>query len=316
MAEEEKTDAPPAECGGDAPAEPDAAPADAAPAEEAADAAPTEDAAPVEQAATGEEAQEEEWALKEEATRIFNLADNSNDGVLNVDELTSMTGVGAMAERMLGSSDADLSGSISLDEWLAYIKKKGDRAEMALQLYENVLAKQAAEAWAPVKAEATRIFNLADHSKDGSLNLDELTALTGFEVMAERMLGSSGADLSGSVSLDEWLAYIKLKGGKGTKALQLYENMLTRAEEVAWEATQKAEVVEPKVETEETHAFVSSRSARGVLKRAVLLGYVTLAADSVGVSEDGEALYGGDMSDGIATMRRNYNSAPEIFKCC
>ena len=187
MAEEEKTDAPPAECGGDAPAEPDAAPADAAPAEEAADAAPTEDAAPVEQAATGEEAQEEEWALKEEATRIFNLADNSNDGVLNVDELTSMTGVGAMAERMLGSSDADLSGSISLDEWLAYIKKKGDRAEMALQLYENVLAKQAAEAWEPAKAAAARLFNLADHGTDGLLASCEALATTPLSKLGRRL---------------------------------------------------------------------------------------------------------------------------------
>ena len=112
MAEEEAV----ADCGADAPAEPDAPPADAPPA----------DAAPADDAATGEE---EEWSLKAEATRIFNLVDHDSDGSLNLNELTSMTGIGRMAERMLGSSDSDFSGCVSLDEWLAYIKLKGTQPQ-------------------------------------------------------------------------------------------------------------------------------------------------------------------------------------------
>ena len=169
--------------------------------------------------------------LREEATRIFNLGDLDNDGILDIDELTAMAGFRPMAERLLGSADTDLSGGVSLGEWVAYIKAKGDKAQVTLQLYENCLTKAYDWAAAPpdrVEEEAVRVFKLADVNQDGVLNIDELTAMSGFRQMAERLLGSADVDLSGEVDLDEWCKCIKSKGEKAKATLQLYENCLTK----------------------------------------------------------------------------------------
>jgi len=192
----------------------------------------------------------EPWVppLLEEASRIFQAADRDHDGRLNIDELIGLTGFEAMAKRLLGKWDSDLTGDITLDEWTEYIKSKGEEGgPKTLQLYENALKARKGEAcdapemhhliprveggielwWPPLSEEATRVFVLCDADKDGMLDVAELTALTGFKAMAERIVGKSDVDLSGNITLDEWLDYIKSKGEDGgKKAVQLYDNAL------------------------------------------------------------------------------------------
>ena len=50
-------------------------------------------------------------------------------------------------------------------------------------------------------------------------------------MMAEKMMIEIDTDLSGTVSLNEWIKYIVAKGPeKGRKVLQLYENSLVKME--------------------------------------------------------------------------------------
>ena len=85
---------------------------------------------------------ENERALKLEAERVFRLCDVSSDGKLDLDELAKMTGFAKMARNLLGKADADSSGQLTMEEWVAYIESKGDQGKKVLQLYENALAKQ------------------------------------------------------------------------------------------------------------------------------------------------------------------------------
>lgn len=48
---------------------------------------------------------------------------------LDVDELTRLTGFEAMSKRILGKWDVDVAGNITLEEWIEYIKSKGEEGE-------------------------------------------------------------------------------------------------------------------------------------------------------------------------------------------
>ena len=43
----------------------------------------------------------------------------SGDGVLDLDELGSMTGFAQLARRLMGRADADRSGQLTMEEWVA-----------------------------------------------------------------------------------------------------------------------------------------------------------------------------------------------------
>merc|ERR1740136_410704 len=78
-----------------------------------------------------------------------------------------------------------------------------------------------------LKAEAERVFKLADTSKDGKLDLNELAEITGFAKMGKSLMGKADSDGDGRLTIQEWVEYIESKGEQSTKTLQLYENVLT-----------------------------------------------------------------------------------------
>tara|TARA_B100000780_G_C20960469_1_gene383363 strand:- start:227 stop:508 length:282 start_codon:yes stop_codon:yes gene_type:complete len=51
------------------------------------------------------------------------------------------------------------------------------------------------------RAEATRVFKLADVTADGKLDLDELANMTGFSKMARNLMGKADVDNSGQVGI-------------------------------------------------------------------------------------------------------------------
>ena len=81
-----------------------------------------------------------------------------------------------------------------------------------------------------IKAEAERVFKLADSSLDGKLDLDELAKMTGFAKMGKSLMGKADGDGDGRLTMQEWVAFIESKGDNANKVLQLYENALPAAE--------------------------------------------------------------------------------------
>lgn len=68
----------------------------------------------------------------------------------------------------------------------------------------NVAAIEEARAVRAFKAEAARIFGLADVDASGELDLNELTAIRNSKEMAEFVLANVDMDASGTISLEEW----------------------------------------------------------------------------------------------------------------
>merc|ERR1740138_1234874 len=103
------------------------------------------------------------------------------------------------------TNETDLSGSVSRSEWLAYFQKlTAERnhtlANQVLQLYAEEIGKNSnikrnfglvpadvLSDW-PLRAEALRIFHLADKDESGQLDLDELSAVRNNADMAEAMM--------------------------------------------------------------------------------------------------------------------------------
>ena len=112
--------------------------------------APASDAAPVQAGgvATLDPKAGEAKSYKAEAERVFTLADTDNDGKLNLDELSKMTGFAKIAKNLLGKI-GDGTGLVSKSQWVTYIESKGDTAPKILQLYENALTDQKKKATAP-----------------------------------------------------------------------------------------------------------------------------------------------------------------------
>merc|ERR1712217_538061 len=82
-----------------------------------------------------------EWALQEEAIRIFNLGDKDGSGFIDLAELANMRNSAEFAETMMGVQDENKDGKLSLAEWLTYVKAVFDKKESAckglLKLYEK-----------------------------------------------------------------------------------------------------------------------------------------------------------------------------------
>lgn len=90
-------------------------------------------------------------------------------------------------------------------------------AKNTLQLYENCLRNDY-EWEEDVRAEAIRLFKIADSDADGFLDVDELTSLTAFKEMAERLIDKI-EPLKGKVSLEEWCKHFQGKGDAGLGSL-------------------------------------------------------------------------------------------------
>ena len=77
----------------------------------------------------------ESWSLKTEAERIFQLADDDNDGKLNLDELGLLLRFPSYAPTVMANMDTlDHDGMVSLTEWLVAQRETFDKSEVRLQL--------------------------------------------------------------------------------------------------------------------------------------------------------------------------------------
>merc|ERR1712039_786252 len=130
------------------------------------------------------------------------------------------------AAAMMGHVDRDMNGTISMGEWLAYVKGIFDKNEKAaasvLKLYEKQIGEnkdmklqKIVYDW-KLGAEAVRICELAN--------------LRNSKEFARAMMGHVDRDMNGTISLDEWLAYVKGIFDKSEKAaasvLKLYEKQI------------------------------------------------------------------------------------------
>merc|ERR1712194_29553 len=82
-----------------------------------------------------------EWALQDEAIRIFNLADKDQSGFIDLAELANVRNSAEYAETMMGVLDENKDSKLSLAEWISYVKgvfdKKEDACKGLLKLYEK-----------------------------------------------------------------------------------------------------------------------------------------------------------------------------------
>ena len=68
-----------------------------------------------------------QWPLRAESEKVFTKADKDGSGQLNLAELTALREDPTFSAMVLQDSDTDLSGSISLQEWLLMMKGNLDR---------------------------------------------------------------------------------------------------------------------------------------------------------------------------------------------
>lgn len=85
------------------------------------------------------------WPLRGEAERVFVRADVDKSGELDLSELTEMRQSETYAGLMLADVDVDLSGKVSLQEWLLMVKGNVDRVgeeatRKMLELYDAYLS--------------------------------------------------------------------------------------------------------------------------------------------------------------------------------
>lgn len=82
-----------------------------------------------------------DWPLRDEALRVFNLADKDGSGELDLEELCGVRNNPDLAQAMLDACDTDFSGTLSKAEWLNYFYrlflKKEASARAILRLYEK-----------------------------------------------------------------------------------------------------------------------------------------------------------------------------------
>lgn len=85
-----------------------------------------------------------EWPLRREAEAVFSRADVDSSGSLDMSEISAMRQDPKFAELMLNNLDTDLSGKVSLAEWLLAMKANADKSEEStkamLQLYDDYLS--------------------------------------------------------------------------------------------------------------------------------------------------------------------------------
>jgi len=82
-----------------------------------------------------------DWPLRDEALRVFNLADKNGSGQLDLEELCGVRNNPDLAQAMMDICDTDFSGTLSKAEWLSYFYrlflKKEASARAILRLYEK-----------------------------------------------------------------------------------------------------------------------------------------------------------------------------------
>jgi Ca2+-binding EF-hand superfamily protein len=225
--------------------------------------------------------------LHAEALRIFDLAEKGNTGRLDMKDLSYVRNSQAMADTLLGrflpaalhadSSEAagptiedGLSDSISRSEWLAYFRKLAEEknhalANQVLKLYAEEMtennsikrnfALNPAEVLAdwPLRAEALRIFHLADKDGNGQLDMDELKDVRNNADMAAAMMRNLDTDLSGTLNEEEWLNYfyrLFLKNPKSAAAvLKLYEHQIKAPRVITMKKATTWEVIDSQQST-------------------------------------------------------------------
>jgi len=157
-------------------------------------------------------------------------------------ELANVRNSEKYAEAMLDKQDTDADGKLSLPEWLRHLKSVFDKSEkscgLILGLYEKQISQNrelTSEDWA-LKAEACRIFTLADKDGNGFIDMAELANVRNSEKYAEAMLDKQDTDADGKLSLPEWLRHLKSVFDKSEKScgliLGLYEKQISQNRDV------------------------------------------------------------------------------------
>jgi len=171
--------------------------------------------------------EQEDWSLKYEAERIFKLADKDGSGFIDMKELANVRNSEEFAKTMMDAQDLNGDGKLNLQEWLTYIKgifdKKESSCSALLKLYEKNIEQNN---WS-LKAEAERIFKLADKDGSGFIDMRELANVRNSEEFAKTMMDAQDLNGDGKLNLQEWLAYIKgiydKKESSCSALLKLYE---------------------------------------------------------------------------------------------
>jgi len=158
--------------------------------------------------------------LHVEGDRLFDLADTDHSGHLSLNELSVLRRSDRYAKVMLTALDADNSSTVDRTEWLAHVESlvcNNLTAAAILDLYSRQVHANRSRSstnttdhssW-PLRTEAVRIFELADSNRNGQLDGREVSDMLRNYDEADVMVQIVDRDVSGSVSLDEWLAYIK-----------------------------------------------------------------------------------------------------------
>lgn len=85
---------------------------------------------------------EEDWPLRAEAVRVFKLADYSQDGKLDLSELSDVRlKCEADALKMLESLDENMNGTVELSEWLKGMKETYDKSPKGCEIILSRYAK-------------------------------------------------------------------------------------------------------------------------------------------------------------------------------
>ena len=77
-----------------------------------------------------------------------------------------------------------------------------------------------------LKAEAERVFRVADRDGSNTIDLSELSSLRNSPEMAGKMMQAVDTSKSGSVDLTEWLAFITKEASKGAAGPKIAAKLL------------------------------------------------------------------------------------------
>jgi len=210
---------------------------------------------------------QQDWALRDEVLRVFDLADKDQHGRLDMKVFSKVVNKYVTAYvHDVQEFDADtyLSDCVGRHEWLAYfyrLSEANDKiAIAALKAYEkHILEVQNVERnfavhkvsvpadW-PWRDEVGRVFALADKDQNGQLDVEELTYVRNSREGAEAMMLKVDTDFSGTVSLDEWVNYFYRLFVKNDKAaaslLKLYEKQIGEHKIIQFVRASTTEIVD------------------------------------------------------------------------
>jgi Ca2+-binding EF-hand superfamily protein len=176
------------------------------------------------------------WALRARAMAVFDLADKDHNGALDMSELIAVRNNPQVAKDMMEQADIDHNGTLEQDEWISYIKsiydKDANKADLCLKLYEEQMLTNKGVNW-PLRAEALRVFEMADKDHNGALDMRELAVVRETDAKAKSMMDELDLDHNGKLDQDEWLTHIKNVADKSEKSaaalLKLYEAAITKS---------------------------------------------------------------------------------------